>query len=1086
VAGAGNDLTLTSSLGITLVLGNITGVANFTKNGAGGVTITGTLTTTANQVWSDAVTLGGNASTISGAGTITFSTTVGESVVSTLTVQNIAATGTVTFTGMVTLQGLATGAGNYAIALNGGGTITAALTFNNTGGVTISNGLTANLGLTATTAGTNTFQGTVATDGAVGHNISLSNLTVGSGGLTINALGAAGNVFLNGAATISAGDFVVYAANFNTVAQGSITISPSASANTTATFNVTNLYLTTITTITGASYYGIADLVSANFNIGTLINAGYLRLTGTQVTHTFTTYDVSEGTVEYYGTAAGWVFTTGMGNAGTNYYNLNINGTAVFTLQAATVVANNVHIAQGTLSAGAANLSVGGDWQNDVSFAGFTSGTKSVTFTKSSGVISISGDNQWYVFICTMPGVTILFSNSNTQRIATGGIFRVKSSGTVITLSRATPGSVPPNLPDSTNNPSNPPIASDSSYFWYFDLQPGATLDMLNVNVYYSNAESNPISVPAGATATPYSTHFCYKWLDIAFSIYSYTEDSDYNGKIDRIRVTTESLISTTTPDFSGFQVEVKGYDVDTSKGTNGFAVPAPGYTYYIYLKEKPYNDTGVTPDWHVVSNTTFRALSKLVGTVSRQGGSDWMTPGDTAWPRIGYTLSLPGQNSSFVHMSEAVVQGGATPSAGNFGFTGGSITPVTSSGLGIQEAIATSAAAPTNLQIAQGSDILAFSGSLSDLGQPPHWEPAYAGQVIGYPAPTYPPATGYANPNSYLPFLPVPTVSPLVYPTRPTYFDLQDGGLPSTTHRVSDVMLDIPPPATGAYDPNSYFAWPIYAKDQLNLTMTDSEIAALTAAQSAAEGIGLIRAFDGTQWLRPQTVTVQTRVSSALGALQPSIVYDTNVASTYKGSSGVWLPTHAETSFSGLDAYPNTLVGSQDDASSVSSGLWNLALPGTDPKIKGMANNSIFDFFLSLKTAPSDLYVARLDIASGASIPSDWYRHVRPFSFFFHNIVLQRGGATILNNVIDPTKGDTVRLSYQLSSAGSVTVTVFTLDGDVVARLANSSSQAAGDHAVYWDGRNLSGNAVARGLYFIRIVAPGMDEIRKVIVVRK
>jgi flagellar hook assembly protein FlgD len=62
----------------------------------------------------------------------------------------------------------------------------------------------------------------------------------------------------------------------------------------------------------------------------------------------------------------------------------------------------------------------------------------------------------------------------------------------------------------------------------------------------------------------------------------------------------------------------------------------------------------------------------------------------------------------------------------------------------------------------------------------------------------------------------------------------------------------------------------------------------------------------------------------------------------------------------------------------------------------------------------------------------------------------------------------------------------VFTLDGDVVARLANSSSQAAGDHAVYWDGRNLSGNAVARGLYFIRIVAPGMDEIRKVIVVRK
>jgi hypothetical protein len=38
----------------------------------------------------------------------------------------------------------------------------------------------------------------------------------------------------------------------------------------------------------------------------------------------------------------------------------------------------------------------------------------------------------------------------------------------------------------------------------------------------------------------------------------------------------------------------------------------------------------------------------------------------------------------------------------------------------------------------------------------------------------------------------------------------------------------------------------------------------------------------------------------------------------------------------------------------------------------------------------------------------------------------------------------------------------------------------------VNWDGRNLSGDPVARGMYFIRIVAPGIDEIRKVIVVRR
>jgi flagellar hook assembly protein FlgD len=96
----------------------------------------------------------------------------------------------------------------------------------------------------------------------------------------------------------------------------------------------------------------------------------------------------------------------------------------------------------------------------------------------------------------------------------------------------------------------------------------------------------------------------------------------------------------------------------------------------------------------------------------------------------------------------------------------------------------------------------------------------------------------------------------------------------------------------------------------------------------------------------------------------------------------------------------------------------------------------------------------------------------------------LQKGGATILNNVIDPTKGQTARLSYQLPSDGAVTVTVFTLDGDVVARLVNGR-QSAGDYSVDWNGRNLAGNAVARGLYFVRIVASGVDEIRKVLVVR-
>jgi len=45
--------------------------------------------------------------------------------------------------------------------------------------------------------------------------------------------------------------------------------------------------------------------------------------------------------------------------------------------------------------------------------------------------------------------------------------------------------------------------------------------------------------------------------------------------------------------------------------------------------------------------------------------------------------------------------------------------------------------------------------------------------------------------------------------------------------------------------------------------------------------------------------------------------------------------------------------------------------------------------------------------------------------------------------------------------------------------------TQAAGTYTTSWDGKNRSGAPVARGIYFIRVVGPDFDEIRKVLVVR-
>jgi len=106
------------------------------------------------------------------------------------------------------------------------------------------------------------------------------------------------------------------------------------------------------------------------------------------------------------------------------------------------------------------------------------------------------------------------------------------------------------------------------------------------------------------------------------------------------------------------------------------------------------------------------------------------------------------------------------------------------------------------------------------------------------------------------------------------------------------------------------------------------------------------------------------------------------------------------------------------------------------------------------------------------------------PWAFAIHDIRTQKGSVQILNNVINPDKGESATLQYVVSAAGRVTVTVFDLAGSLVNVLVRGSL-AAGEYETLWDGTNRGGRKVTRGLYFVRIVGPGMDETRKVLVVR-
>lgn len=113
-----------------------------------------------------------------------------------------------------------------------------------------------------------------------------------------------------------------------------------------------------------------------------------------------------------------------------------------------------------------------------------------------------------------------------------------------------------------------------------------------------------------------------------------------------------------------------------------------------------------------------------------------------------------------------------------------------------------------------------------------------------------------------------------------------------------------------------------------------------------------------------------------------------------------------------------------------------------------------------------------------------DWYRTIRPWSFLIRDVIEQTDRITILDNVIDPTKGEKAELQYVLTKSGMITIQVFNLAGDLV-DILQRGHQAAGEYTTAWDGRNRAGRIVARGIYFVRFTGPGIDQYRKVMVVK-
>lgn len=1103
--------TATLEVGANLTLGTLTAAAGSTvrlngaaaqvltpnaqtfgavsMTGTGGVSMVGTATFGSLSIaLGETFTLGGAAATnltttgaLANAGTLAFQSTAAVPAVlslganssnpGTLTLGASNAAGTATLS-MATGTTLNNAGGTIRVSASAGAvTLSSPGTFTLTGNQLDLNGLTLHVSGFSTAVlhtldpsdvlildGTATFSGGLTLDGA--------GTQVQAGAQTLNATG--GLAVTNGSITATTGRINTGASALNLAAGGSITFmgagSPSLSSGDVTNDGAITLAGGTATTgaVTNTGTVTFGTAVGATWTA-----AGIVTSSGT-INNAFSNTVTSSGNVSISGTfSAPQNSTLIMSGSATNL-NATVqigsfiaNAAGTITLTADLGLSRHLTIQTGTFASGNYDITVGGDWTNATGvITRFLPGTGSVEFTSSP--VNISGPNQWYVIRYNQIGGTIRFERNRMQRILPGGLFQAISASDAnrITLTRDNP------LEDNQDLNWTPPAQPNPALMWQLDLQGGANIDFQFVRVWYSDARSNPVTFEIASPESnspvrlglatigvipPEIANTCFMWISGLNAIYSYTMDGNNNGKIDRIRVEAQANLDM---DFSGFSVSVSGYEVNVSEGVNGFEGVAGTNVFYIHLVEKPYLDGSRTPSWEIVSNTTLRGSvfpNFILNTLVTP-----MVPADTVAPRIAYTLTIPSTSDTFFGFNEAVERAGGGPV--DAGAMGGAINLIGLMGDGDKYGVVVTLMNRTLANIIAEIPVTVDAGITDTAAPISDWsaDPFYSLFISA--SPSYP-AGSLPNPIS----------------------------LTSNTHRVSDLLISVPPtPAVAgswsAVNPDSWFVWPIWARDEGFNPGEIGDFEPLSPADTASLTVGLIRSFDGSQWLRDQDFLIQSRVSAAAPLGTPSILYDSNVARALRSEvPGIWLPPYSEADFSGLAAVPNP-GSSLNASSSLGAGLWNNNFLATDPKV---FDRAVFEFYYRLSGAPADLYAGRLDIAPGApALPADWYRRVRPFGFSIRELLTQRSGVTILNNVIDPTKGERTRLNYILASAGQVTVTVFTLDGDVV-QVLQRGRQNPGDYTVNWDGRNRAGNAVARGIYFIRIVAPGIDEIRKVMVVK-
>jgi fibronectin-binding autotransporter adhesin len=600
--------------------------------------------------------------------------------------------------------------------------------------------------------------------------------------------------------------------------------------------------------------------------------------------------------------------------------------------------------------------------------------------------------------------------------------------------------------------------------------------------------------------------------------IYSFTEDSNGNGKLDRIRVQTNTALN---GDFTGFDVSITGYEIDKTKGNitkgAGFDLvsaltgktPFDDDSFYIYLKENPEINGGNTPLWSILGNTSLKDKKAVPESVGDPSVDKNIKPIDTIPPRIDYTLTLPGHQQAFMLVSEPVASSsGADISATFGGLSVQSVNKVDQAGLGYLFNLSGSLKIEDLAKNIDSSTLVNGYFQLEnifDKETKPDWNAVDSSFPPKYPLnwgyTEYAQVTGDTSPaqiaNGTVLFSDVFTP-----PNKLLTVDMMrnlannQGNLVKPNNapvirRVTDVLVSIAPTGINS---DYYFAWPVWARFKKSLNAPYTNGNDIFWGQQSTD-TGIIWQFDGTNYLETNFIDtndgieLQARINNNL-LESPALYWTTsNIPAEYrnpkeateaKNTGGLWLPNVFSPLYNYVPLSDDTRIN-RETADSSSSKLFNYVISADKLTVDSGAK---FEFIFRLSDS-SDMFIARLDIPRGAEIPANWYTLIRPFAFDIRNIQRQRGGVTVLNNVINSDNRETAFIRYHLARPGRVTVQVYTLDGTLVKSLRRNEQRDAGEWTDSWDGTNNGGRAVARGMYFVRVVGPDIDEIRKIMVVK-